>query len=103
MGKNKRGQMGSTDKNWQCIQKPVSVSYFEVNKIQIMDIKSGWSHNLVIDFNYNVYSFGYNHFGQIGNGTFKDVLVPKMIKYFENEKIVEIDCGHHHSLCNTIN
>eukprot|EP01084_Bolivina_argentea_P132169 233232_1 len=104
MGKNKRGQMGSTDKNWQCIRSPAMVNYFKINKIQIMEIKSGWGHNLVIDCNGKVYSFGYNLFGQCGHGTRNnDVLIPKIIEYFKNEKIVYIDCGHHHSLCKTIN
>ena len=65
-------------------------------------IKNGWSHNLLI-FNENgkdkLYGFGSNKNGQIGEfniGNNTSDLVE--IKFFNDKKIKDIECGSHHNL-----
>eukprot|EP01084_Bolivina_argentea_P315731 547100_1 len=53
------------------------IPYFLNNKIKIKDIQIGCEHNLVTDYNCNIYSWGYNYFGQCGFGTTDDIFIPK--------------------------
>ena len=65
----------------------------------IKDIQCGNDHNLALDANGRVYSFGANHLGQCGDSSTKHVDTPKMIKYLKNYTVLQIDCGSNHSYC----
>ena len=63
--------------------KVTEINYFIDHGIRIKDIKSVYHHNLALDYNGNVYSFGNNDEGQCGDGTFGDVKEPKLIDTFK--------------------
>ena len=72
-------------------------------RVRVKDVCCGRDHNLIIDENYNVWSWGYNYYGQCGNGTTKDIGEPEIIDALKDERIKEIQCGYVHSYCRTFN
>jgi hypothetical protein len=76
------------------IDKPLS----ELN-INIM--KCGLSHTLVLTSSGEVYAWGYNEFGQIGNSCNIYQYKPIKVNGFNNKKLVMISCGAHHSMALT--
>jgi hypothetical protein len=74
----------------------------EVNKIlsglKIINLKCGKKHALALTSSGEVYSWGLNFDGQIGNGSYETQLIPIKVNGFDNEKIVMISCGGWHSM-----
>ena len=54
------------NKNIKSIAKPEKIEFFEKNNIKIIHISSGSIHNLCLDENHNIYSFGCSKGGQLG-------------------------------------
>eukprot|EP01083_Nonionella_stella_P217803 781672_1 len=79
------------------VYEPTQIQWFIENNIIIMDISTGSDHNLAIDQNNKVYCWGANHVGQCGDSSTNHVDIPKMIKYFKNCFVKQIDCGTNHS------
>jgi RCC1 and BTB domain-containing protein len=68
-----------------------------VNKLrdqQIIDISYGDYHVLALTKSGKCYSWGRNHWGQLGNGTQTDDNEPKLINALLNEIVVQIVCGY---------
>lgn len=110
-GYNQHGQLGLGHAK-DCIDKDdiIQIEYFITHKIKIRDVACGYDHNLMIDYQCNVYSFGRNSNGQCGHKTdlvsasmdkevMSDVLEPRLITDFADMDIIEINCGSHHSHC----
>ena len=76
------------------------MQYFVDNGIKIKEIECGMSHNLALDTKGNVYGWGYNYWGQCGDGSRMNVLEPKKID-FKGMKVKVIKCGSNHSYCKT--
>ena len=52
------------------------------------------SHTIVLTISGEVYSWGWNDWGQIGIGSDdKEVLVPQQLNGFNEEKVKAISCG----------
>eukprot|EP01084_Bolivina_argentea_P271705 462393_1 len=96
-GSNEFGQLGVDNNNSRRDGSPVEIKWFQENKIKIKDIKCGRHHNLVIDDNDNIYSFGGNYNGQCGVGTHDNFYMPKKVESLMDFKIVAFDCGDLHS------
>ncbi len=64
-------------------------------------VKCGANHSLVLTSNGEVYAWGNNRWGQVGNGCNKDQLTPIKVMGFNNEKVIMISCGGRHSLALT--
>ena len=84
------------------------IKWFIDNNIKIMDIACGWIHNLAVDYNGNIYGWGYNKSGQCGDGSTDNLFFPKKINIrFDDDdadlKIIEVKCGIHHSLAKSEN
>ena len=99
-GDNDNGQCGRDETYDTSIPKPIE--YFVNNNIKIIDIKCGYSHNLAIDEDNKLWSWGLNKFGQCGDGTLNTCFKPKLISTFKYEKIKQIDCGSYHSFALTM-
>ena len=98
-GDNRYGQLGVNkipsekihQMNWKC---------FGFDKIIIRDISCGSYHNLAVDCNGRLYSWGYNSCGQCGIGNENTVASPGLVKGLtKNISIIGIDCGVFHSYC----
>ena len=99
-GYNGKGECG-LGKDIESINIPTPIQYFIANGIKVVDISAGCHHSLVLDNQCRIYSFGYNYFGQCGDGETKSVFTPKMIKTLKDFKVLEIKCGSLTSYCKT--
>ncbi len=74
----------------------------DLNKISsyssIISVKCGFWHSLVLTQNGEVYAWGSNTYGQIGNGSFDKQDVPIKLNCFYEEFVIDISCGGHHSM-----
>eukprot|EP01084_Bolivina_argentea_P173002 299651_1 len=95
-GSNNNGQLGLGNKLDSNIAQ--IILFFVERNIKIKDMKCGESHNLAIDFNGRIYSWGRNEECQCGHTKGYDyITVPTLIKSFEKYNIVDIKCGTYHS------
>ena len=62
----------------------------------IVDIKCGTNHTLVLTANQDVYSCGDFHYGKLGTDTPHNYL---SLEKMEVSKITRIECGSNHSMC----
>jgi alpha-tubulin suppressor-like RCC1 family protein/tRNA A-37 threonylcarbamoyl transferase component Bud32 len=97
-GYNKRGVLGN-DSEDESYHKPKLNQY--LNNEFVTDISCGFGYSLVLTNCGEVYAWGENRFGQIGNGCNEDQLIPIKVKGFNNEKVVMISCGRYHSMALT--
>jgi alpha-tubulin suppressor-like RCC1 family protein len=100
-GWNYCGVLGN-GKNDRMVYKP------ELNKNlsdkQIIDTCCGVSHSLVLTNSGQVYAWGSNEFGQIGNERSDKnecQLIPIKVNGFNEEKVIQISCGGYHSMALT--
>jgi alpha-tubulin suppressor-like RCC1 family protein len=101
-GYNNYGQLGngqqlSSDKY---IDEPKLNVYLSENNIKISQICCGHDYSLALTKNGDVFAWGKNRFGQIGNGDCKVVLIPYHVNDF-NERVKAISCGEWHSMALT--
>eukprot|EP00668_Euglena_longa_P036632 GGOE01047080.1.p1 GENE.GGOE01047080.1~~GGOE01047080.1.p1 ORF type:complete len:848 (-),score=221.65 GGOE01047080.1:951-3422(-) len=79
----------------QCIN-PSLVSYFS-EKI-VAQVAAGLNHSLVLTDQSEVFSFGWNAYGQLGHGTKRDSHKPKPISTLLDRRVVSCAAGDNHSL-----
>ncbi|CAG2168303.1 unnamed protein product [Oppiella nova] len=64
----------------------------------IDDISCGAFHSLALTRTGLVYAWGFNFWGQLGNGNNCNQLIPLQVRAINREVVVAIDCGHHQSV-----
>ena len=62
-----------------------------------IQISVGHRHSMILSEHGQVYAFGENKFGQLGQGDRQQYVQPNLIKHIGDEKIVHIACGSSHS------
>jgi hypothetical protein len=95
------GLLGNGKKDY-VIHKPRINQYLSDEKI--IDIRCAVAHSLALSSKGEVFAWGYNEDGQIGNGKngfYAHVSIPIKVNGFDNEKVVMISCGYWHSLALT--
>ena len=97
-GCNFNGQIGH-DK-YQTYNKPTLCNNYPDN---IIYIKCGHDHTLLLTLEGNIYSFGSNSYGQLGlnDSNIKETNTPTLIK--DIPEIRRIECGSKHSMCIDVN
>ena len=98
---NKRGETGLGIDVTEYTYIPKQIKYFIDNNIKIRDIKAGYRHNLAVDYEDRVYSWGDNECGQCGDGTRENIMIPKQIDFFKEYKVDIIGCGLQNSYVKT--
>ena len=96
-GKNEYGQLGLENITTQ--KTPILCS--SLSNEDVIDIKCGDYHTLVLTSNGDVLSCGYNKFGQLGRKP--DNYSTSFQKIEDFLEIIRIECGRNHSLCIDIN
>ena len=92
-GYNGEGQLGTGNTNNQ--NSPVCCSNWPSN---VVDVKCGDYHTIVLTSNQEVYSCGNNEYNQLGRKY--DVIYSKSVKQINPlSEIIRIGCGASHSMC----
>ena len=93
-GSNGSGQLGNGNTFYQNIP---NICYGWPNNI--VDIKCGQRHTLVLTSNQEVYSCGNNVNGQLGFNTAQSAYVTVLTKIHYLSEIIRIECGNDRSVC----
>eukprot|EP01080_Neovahlkampfia_damariscottae_P005553 gene5553-9371_t len=88
-GYNLYGQLG--DGSTITKASPVALS---LNNMDIISVATGNDHSIILNSNGYVFLFGRNVYGQIGDGTTTNRLIPTILPY-SNSKILKIAAGGH--------
>eukprot|EP01083_Nonionella_stella_P090350 252421_1 len=72
-------------------------TYFIKHRIQIKAIACGYYHNLAVDHNQKVYTWGDNQFGQCGDDSTTNLKAPQIVKSLRKYDVKDIGCGANHS------
>ncbi len=97
-GWNIRGLLGIGSEDYS-YRKPILNQH--LNNEFVIDISCGASHSLVLTNCGEVYAWGGNYWGQIGNGCNDIQSIPIKVKGFNDERVVMISCGRRHSMALT--
>jgi len=98
-GRNEYGLLGNGRNDWE-ISKPELNQYLYGK--HVVDICCGASYSLVLTIDGDVYAWGLNGNGQIGNrNSREDQLIPYHVKGFDGQKVKAISCGFDHSMALT--
>ena len=94
-GWGRYGQLGCGDHADQLLPKQVEA----LAGVRIKTVAGGWRHTLALDDAGAVYGWGWNKFGQLGNGSNEDVCSPEAISgALGGERVVLVASGWRHSL-----
>jgi RCC1 and BTB domain-containing protein len=93
--------IGSQDERHEdeIYDKPILNQY--LNNEFVVDISCGANHSLVLTNCGEVYAWGWNGSGQIGNGCNDNQLTPIKVKGFNDDRVVMISSGSCHSMALT--
>jgi RCC1 and BTB domain-containing protein len=97
-GRNYSGELGIGSQD-ERNHKPILNQY--LNNESVIDVSCGVENSLVLTNCGEVYAWGWNGRGQIGNGCNDFQLTPIKVKGFKNERVVMISCGYYHSMALT--
>lgn len=90
-GENESGQLG----NGVVGNRVISPQKVELSA-NITKIESGMNHSMVLDDSGNVYAWGNNLYGQLGDGTNEDKCTPIMLESINNIK--DVIAGYNHTI-----
>ncbi|XP_040822924.1 probable E3 ubiquitin-protein ligase HERC6 isoform X2 [Ochotona curzoniae] len=94
-GDNGRGQLGR--KGVKHAKQPEQIQALET--LHINSVSCGKEHSLAVCHKGRVFAWGAGSEGQLGLGELKEtVFTPLKIKALSEIKIIQVSCGHHHSL-----
>lgn len=93
-GDGQGGVTGNGILKFHCKPSKVNLPY---NNICIIRIAVGSRHNLAVDSNLIIYSWGYGKNGRLGNDSENNQIYPKTIESLSNSKIIYCSAGDNYS------
>jgi uncharacterized repeat protein (TIGR02543 family) len=99
-GSNELGQLGDGTTANKSIPTLISFSGLQSGET-IRDVFAGQYHTFVVTSNGRVYAWGFNNYGQLGDGTLVDNSTPTLISFPGGETIRNVAAGIGHSLAVT--
>ncbi|XP_045647665.1 probable E3 ubiquitin-protein ligase HERC6 [Ursus americanus] len=94
-GDNSQGQLGR--KGVQRDEHPKRIRTLDNLRVDL--VSCGKEHSLAVCYKGRVFAWGAGSEGQLGVGEFKEInLIPTKIKTLTGIKIIQVSCGHYHSL-----
>ncbi|KAM3831580.1 putative E3 ubiquitin-protein ligase HERC6 isoform 1-T1 [Vipera latastei] len=99
-GDNAQGQLGKTlsaGRRRCYLPEPIQALKAQM----ITYISCGKEHSLAISNQGRVFSWGAGGFGQLGTGILEDSLIPKEIDSLSMYNVIQVACGHYHSIALT--
>eukprot|EP01029_Cantina_marsupialis_P026645 TRINITY_DN7212_c0_g2_i1.p1 TRINITY_DN7212_c0_g2~~TRINITY_DN7212_c0_g2_i1.p1 ORF type:complete len:1171 (-),score=390.53 TRINITY_DN7212_c0_g2_i1:396-3551(-) len=100
-GDNRFGQLGLGHREFVDVPTKVTKLCNLRGQDRIVDVDCGPRHALALSGQRRVWSWGWNKFGQLGNGDMGDQVYPARLKFPNNEPIQEIHCGYRQSVAVT--
>ncbi len=102
-GESEYGRLGLGHYKDGALFEPTKIPFFVKENIVIKDVKCGYAHNLALDINGKVYSWGSNYYGQCGHNVVDEepLMAPKLIESVKDYIVDVIDCGCSHSYIKT--
>ena len=101
-GNNEYGQLGDGTTTNSSLPICLSNKENELKGKKIISISAGGGHTVAIDEEGKVYTWGFNYYGQLGDGTTTNSVLPICISNKENElkgkKIISISAGGGHTV-----
>jgi alpha-tubulin suppressor-like RCC1 family protein len=97
-GQNVWGVLGNGKIDHNNVNKPELNEY--LSDEQVIDVCCGEYHTLVLTNSGEVYAWGDNRSGQIGNGR-RVQSIPIKVNGLNGEKVIQISCGYYHSMALT--
>jgi len=82
---------------------PMRIEYFAKNGIKVVKLACGHAFNIALDEKGRVYTWGFNAFGQGGNGHTNDTHTPWLVDTLRDEIVVDIVCGAGYLCVLTVN
>ncbi|XP_062964682.1 probable E3 ubiquitin-protein ligase HERC6 isoform X2 [Cynocephalus volans] len=94
-GDNSWGQLGR--RGVQRREQPEPIEALETLRVDL--VSCGKEHSLAVCHSGRVFAWGAGSEGQLGIGNFKEInFTPQKIKSLTGIKIIQVSCGHYHSL-----
>nr|XP_033815149.1 probable E3 ubiquitin-protein ligase HERC6 isoform X2 [Geotrypetes seraphini] len=94
-GHNRRGQLGRRSQDGGAQRGQIQA----LEAQSIIHVSCGKEHSLAVCSRGCVFSWGAGSEGQLGTGQFKEQsLIPKKIDGIFNVKVIQVACGHYHSI-----
>ena len=101
-GNNEYGQLGDGTTTNSVLPICISDKENELKGKKIISISAGEGHTVAIDEEGKAYTWGFNYYGQLGDGTTTNSVLPICISDKENElkgkRIVDISAGYGHTV-----
>lgn len=96
-GWGRYGNLGLGDRNDRLIPERVSSSQDQL----MVSVACGWRHTITVSSSGNLYTYGWNKYGQLGQGDFEDYLVPCRLEALKDCYISQISGGWRHTMALT--
>lgn len=93
-GWGRYGNLGLGDQKDRAVPAEVTT----LNREKMKMVACGWRHTIVVSESGNIYSYGWSKYGQLGHGTFQDLLVPHQVLVLNDRRIENIAGGWRHSM-----
>lgn len=66
--------------------------------LEIVFISSGGYHSAAINAKGELYTWGWNYYGQLGFESTNDHPIPTLVESFKGKKVLYVTCGEKHTL-----
>ena len=96
-GDNTYGQLGNATRTGRTAPGPTSLP----ESVAVTDVRAGLAHALALTSTGQVYSWGRNNYGQLGDGTNTDRDTPVVVAMPSGTVVTAVAAGHWHSLALT--
>ena len=105
-GRNHYGQLGNGTSSASNVANSIPVRakfpITEDKEVKVIQASAGYEHSLAIDNEGNTWAWGYNRYGQLGNGDSSTNTAPTLVQYPKKESgsvtAVQVSAGGWHSL-----
>jgi len=101
-GNNDYGQLGIPFMSKHEVNYPVQLR--TLNPVKAVKVSTGRCHSVVLSDEGNVFTFGHQEFGQLGNGKIDKERIselPTRIDSLLKEKVIDVSCGLDHTIALT--
>jgi alpha-tubulin suppressor-like RCC1 family protein len=99
-GYNMQCQLGHSGVT-ENIKIPRKILFFAKRNVIVVQVDAGWQHSIALTESYQVYTWGNNDHGQLGQGDTKSSREPQLVQALDGIKIQTVAAGGRHSLAFT--